>query len=287
MASKKKNSLEVCGNPVTMNLNTMLYQNILASRYFKEDLFNLKTYHEVVDEIYNQVTDLEPFMPGNYNQPSSAFCLLYKLFTMKLTEKQLRGLLNHKDSPYIRAIGFLYIRYALNPKSLWHYFKDYIYDYEPIKVAWAHHSREICIGQFCRQLLQDQKYFTTILPRIPVPIAKIITEKLQENPWMSESEADKYEEEVVENEPLKEKESDVPKKNRSQSRDRRKDRDRDRPRARSRHRDRTRSRSSNRNERRRSKSHKRKSRDRHRTRRSRTRSRERVRRSRSRERSKK
>lgn len=41
---------------------------------------------------------------------STAFCLLFKLFTFKLTRKQLTAMLNHRDSPYIRGIGFIYIR---------------------------------------------------------------------------------------------------------------------------------------------------------------------------------
>ena len=41
---------------------------------------------------------------------SSAYCLLYKLFTLKLTKKQVIGLINHKDSPFIRGLGFMYIR---------------------------------------------------------------------------------------------------------------------------------------------------------------------------------
>ncbi len=43
---------------------------------------------------------------------STAFCLLYKLFTLKLTRKQVMGLLTHSDSPYIRSLGFMYIRYG-------------------------------------------------------------------------------------------------------------------------------------------------------------------------------
>ena len=41
---------------------------------------------------------------------STPYCLLYKLFTLKLTRKQLRGMLDHSDSPYIRGLGFMYIR---------------------------------------------------------------------------------------------------------------------------------------------------------------------------------
>lgn len=46
---------------------------------------------------------------------SSAFCLLYKLFTLRLTRKQVMGLITHQDSPYIRALGFMYIRYGNIP----------------------------------------------------------------------------------------------------------------------------------------------------------------------------
>ena len=41
---------------------------------------------------------------------SSSFCLLYKLFTLKLTRKQLIGLCTHTDSPFIRGIGLMYAR---------------------------------------------------------------------------------------------------------------------------------------------------------------------------------
>ena len=49
---------------------------------------------------------------------SSAFCLLYKLFTLKLTKKQVIGLITHKDSPYIRGLGFMYIRYVCTALSI-------------------------------------------------------------------------------------------------------------------------------------------------------------------------
>jgi pre-mRNA-splicing factor 38B len=54
----------------------------------------------------------EPFCVGMNNLPSTAFCLLYKLCTMGVNKKQLKSLLGHKESPFIRAIGFLYLRYV-------------------------------------------------------------------------------------------------------------------------------------------------------------------------------
>lgn len=48
-----------------MSLNPLLYTNIQQSPYFKTDLFQLKTYHEVIDEIYYNVKHLEPWEKGS------------------------------------------------------------------------------------------------------------------------------------------------------------------------------------------------------------------------------
>lgn len=98
--------VQTTGRSIDSVLERVLSMNILSSDYFKE-IHQLKTYHEVVDEIYNQVDHVEPWMTGNCRGPSTAFCLLYKLFTLKLTVKQMHGLLKHRDSPYIRAVSFV------------------------------------------------------------------------------------------------------------------------------------------------------------------------------------
>ena len=48
--------LQTWGNEKTMNLNMLVLTNIQASPYFKVQLFELKTYHEVIDEIYYRVS---------------------------------------------------------------------------------------------------------------------------------------------------------------------------------------------------------------------------------------
>lgn len=97
--------IQTSGKPIDVLMEKVLCMNILSSEYFKE-LYRLKTYHEVIDEIYTCVKHVEPWMTGNCRGPSTAFCLLYKFFTMKLTVKQMHGLLKHPDSPYIRAVSF-------------------------------------------------------------------------------------------------------------------------------------------------------------------------------------
>lgn len=55
-SGKQGNVLPLWGNEKTMNLNPMILTNILSSPYFKVQLYELKTYHEVVDEIYFKVS---------------------------------------------------------------------------------------------------------------------------------------------------------------------------------------------------------------------------------------
>jgi len=146
--SRPANGLATWGNANNMNLNPLIFTNITSSPYFKVTLMQFKTYHEVIDEIYYKVDHLEPWERGSRKTSgqtgmcggvrgvgaggivSSAFCLLFKLFTLKLTRKQVLGLLNHCDSPYIRGLGFMYIRYCLPPSDMWQWFEDYLEDTE-------------------------------------------------------------------------------------------------------------------------------------------------------------
>ncbi len=56
---------------------------------------------------------------SNAGVPSTAYMLLFKLYTLQLTTKQITVLIEHSDSVYIRALGFLYLRHCCDPKQLW------------------------------------------------------------------------------------------------------------------------------------------------------------------------
>ncbi|KAI9323187.1 PRP38 family-domain-containing protein [Dichotomocladium elegans] len=175
--SKSSNKLETWGNESTMNMNAILYQNILASPYFKS-LYDKKTFHEIVDEIYNEVSYLAPFIKGT--TPSTAFCCLFKMWTLRLTIKQIENLIDHADSPYIRAIGFLYLRYVCAPAQLWDWFSYYLDDEEEFDMTGGARAEKCTIGKLVRMLITDQKFQGTMLPRIPVPIARDLNKKLEE-----------------------------------------------------------------------------------------------------------
>ncbi|XP_049295269.1 pre-mRNA-splicing factor 38B [Anopheles funestus] len=196
-SAKQNNALPLWGNETSMNLNPLILANIQGSSYFKVSLFKLKTYHEVVDEIYYQVKHLEPWERGSRKTAgqtgmcggvrgvgaggivSTAFCLLYKLYTLRLTRKQVNGLLTHGDSPYIRALGFMYLRYTQPPGDLFDWYEPYLVDEEEIDVK-AGGGQTMTIGQMIRQWLTKLDWFSTLFPRIPVPIQKQIDAKLDQ-----------------------------------------------------------------------------------------------------------
>ncbi|CAG4927405.1 unnamed protein product [Colias eurytheme] len=207
--SKQHNILPIWGNEQTMNLNPLILANIQGSSYFKVHLFKLKTYHEVVDEIYYQVKHLEPWERGSRKTAgqtgmcggvrgvgaggivSTAFCLLYKLYTLRLTRKQVNGLLQHTDSPYIRALGFMYVRYTQPPADLFDWYVDYLDDDEEVDPR-AGGGGTTTIGALVRMMLIKLDWFSTLFPRIPVPIQKQIEQKLAEHNRQSTSQQNNY-----------------------------------------------------------------------------------------------
>jgi len=194
---KKGNALPLWGNQQTMNINNLVVTNILSSPYFKNDLFKIKTFHEVIDEIYYKVEHLEPWEKGSRKIRgqvgmcggvrgvgtggivSSTFCLLFKLFTLKLTEKQVYTLINHTDSPYIRGLGFMFIRFCQHPNTYWDWFEPYLEDEEEVDPK-AGGGSMMTMGQMVRSFLLKPDWYGTLFPRIPVPIFKEIEAGLKE-----------------------------------------------------------------------------------------------------------
>lgn len=171
-AEDAANALPLHGNTTTYNINALLHQNILESDYFRA-LYQLQTYHEVIDEVHASVTHVEPWQAGTSRHPSTAFCLLLKFMTLRLTRNQLVGLVETSDSALVRAIGFLYLRYAAPPAELFAWYEPYLESEEEFCPA-ADTTKRTTIGEYLIKLLTDMQYFNTTLPRIPVPIERKI-----------------------------------------------------------------------------------------------------------------
>jgi pre-mRNA-splicing factor 38B len=95
-------------------------------------------------------------------------------------------------SYFIRATGFMYLRYICNPKQLWDWLAPFLYDEEEIWLRGKGKGKATTIGLFVRDLLKEQRYFELLLPRIPVPVQRDLNQRLQE-----------YEDENPQEEPAK------------------------------------------------------------------------------------
>ncbi len=85
--------------------------------------------------------------------------------------------LNHADSPYIRGIGFLYLRYVAEPKTLWEWFAPYLDDSQEFAPGGDKTVRKT-MGEFLRGLISELNYYGTILRRIPVPVQREFKKRL-------------------------------------------------------------------------------------------------------------
>lgn len=100
----------------------------------------------------------------------------------------MRLLLDHVDSPYIRGIGFLYLRYAGEPTTIWGWIQPYLNDDEPITVTATssknkgrqdHRPKNETIGDFVRRLFSSERdFYGTMLPRLPIQVERDLQVKL-------------------------------------------------------------------------------------------------------------
>lgn len=154
----------------TYNLNQIYAGTISSSEYFQQLLTEYPTFEDIVDVIYNECTHLEPFEPGKARLPSVAFCCLYRFFLMKLDHKQMGTLLNHKDSIYIRGVGFLYLRCIGEYKDLLGWFAPHLLD--KTEFVPGQDGKKVRFGEYLLNMVLEHNYYGTILRRTPVPVIR-------------------------------------------------------------------------------------------------------------------
>jgi pre-mRNA-splicing factor 38B len=182
--------LPIWGSDETFHLHTVLLRSIIHSSYFqKKCCQELHDWQSIVDEIYYEVKHLTPFQTSGSGasytnhvsasaathqaSPSIAFCLLLRLCTIRITHQQLQNMLDHVDSPYIRAIGFLYLRYVGTPDRILSFISPYLYDQEELNEVLTigrknrDQSETTVLGEYIRRLFAARDYYGTPLPRFP------------------------------------------------------------------------------------------------------------------------
>lgn len=210
---RRANAIPLWGPDDSFHFNPLLLRNTIQSAYFQKCCTSIKDWNAAIDEIYYEVKNLQPFqldksprcvfvmyfrcvaqrlialpklillIPSIFfsffqsSLTSTAFCLLLRLLTMRMTAHQMNLTLKHVDSPYIRGIGFLYLRYAGPPTELWQWIQPYLFDEELFQLETKASSR-ITMGEFVRKLFTDREYLGTPLPRLPVGVERELQVKL-------------------------------------------------------------------------------------------------------------
>ncbi|KAG0277480.1 PRP38 pre-mRNA processing factor 38 domain-containing protein B [Linnemannia exigua] len=170
------NVLATHGNERTMNLNSVIFQNIIDSPYLKT-IAEFETFHEVQTEAQRNVKSMEPFLRGT--TPSTAWVIMYKFWTIRLTVKQIESLIDNAHSVYLRGLGFLYLRFVCKPDQLWDWLGHYLEDDQEITLQAGPKPVYSTIGKLCYMLLHDQKFLGQMLPRIPVLVMRDLEAKLE------------------------------------------------------------------------------------------------------------
>jgi pre-mRNA-splicing factor 38B len=144
------------------NLPQMLHNKINQHYYFKQLLTDYPTFDDILGVISEEVTHLDPLDPGKAKLPSPAFCCLYKLFLIKLDQRQLRLLLNHKKV-YARGIGILYLRIVVDVKAIFDWIEPFLGDETEFSAA-AESKRTTTFGEFVTQLFNEVLYCGQVKP---------------------------------------------------------------------------------------------------------------------------
>lgn len=109
--------------------------------------------------------------------------------TLRCTEKQMKLLLDHVDSPYIRGIGLLYLRFVGDPNTILQWIEPYLSDDERITATATskksnaprrHRQQNETVGGFARRLFSssERDYYGTALPRLPTKVEREIQVKI-------------------------------------------------------------------------------------------------------------
>lgn len=167
-------------NTKTYGFTALLQSHIIESSHFKT-LMGMESFEQIVEELNDFADTVEPYTSHSATSPSTILCCVYRLYAIGLEGRQLRRLMESTYSPFIRCAGFLYVRFGLAPEYFWPWLGEYILDeeeFQPTKDG----EIKTTIGEYVEALLFQEKYYTTILPRVPATIKKKLEEKLAQVP---------------------------------------------------------------------------------------------------------
>eukprot|EP01062_Namystynia_karyoxenos_P044211 TRINITY_DN32477_c1_g1_i2.p1 TRINITY_DN32477_c1_g1~~TRINITY_DN32477_c1_g1_i2.p1 ORF type:complete len:445 (+),score=148.76 TRINITY_DN32477_c1_g1_i2:86-1336(+) len=103
--------------------------------------------------------------------PSRLWCVLLRLYQLRPSEEQVRGMIAREERPLVRALGVLYVRLTQHPSKFLDFLTECLAD-EHAKVPLSRtlpgrQGEAVTMAQFTRTVLLEQKCLETVLPRVP------------------------------------------------------------------------------------------------------------------------
>jgi len=156
----------------------VLEERILAFRYYSQMLIN-QDFGELKECLLScDSCELETRSHSSLDlTPSNFICSVYHCMTIKMTEGQLQGLLNHRCR-WLRCAGYLYVRLGVHQDRYWELLSEALMDHEEFVPFPGKSSEKISEGQYVEHLLTKEKYCDVSLPRIATAQRKTINERL-------------------------------------------------------------------------------------------------------------
>lgn len=164
-------------NAKTYGFSTLVQTHILDSHYY-QSILGLQSFEQLIEEANQYAKSVEPYMPDSTVMPTPFICLVHRLFTLSLDGNQMFHLLDHTESPYIRCLGFVYLRFGLHIDRLWGWLGEYVLDDEEFQPTQGVGQEKTTIGEFVEELLSKEKYYGALLPRVTGAVKRQLEEKL-------------------------------------------------------------------------------------------------------------
>merc|ERR1719183_1386136 len=117
-------------NKKTYGFPPLVQSHIIDCRYYESTLTQMVAFEDLVEEARQYVKTVEPYMQDSSTMPTAFLAIVYRFFTLGLDGRQVRKLIDRHDSPFVRCLGFVYLRFALHSEKLWAWLGDYVIDDE-------------------------------------------------------------------------------------------------------------------------------------------------------------
>eukprot|EP01062_Namystynia_karyoxenos_P058366 TRINITY_DN49923_c0_g1_i1.p1 TRINITY_DN49923_c0_g1~~TRINITY_DN49923_c0_g1_i1.p1 ORF type:complete len:481 (+),score=101.41 TRINITY_DN49923_c0_g1_i1:160-1443(+) len=181
----------------TMSLEYALHRNICGDHYYKS-LFRCGTVAELIEEAKEEARAVNawgPLQQGDHllgdrksgdflvigrkktdmashtnETPTRTWCVLFKLFQLRPSERQLRSLIGENSKAILRAIGVLYLRFTQPPATLLEWYRPLLDD-DKTRLE-LRPGTHVTMAAFVRSVMLEQCYLETRFPRIPERILR-------------------------------------------------------------------------------------------------------------------